>query len=118
MVTAFGKELRKIRLNNDELLKDMADRLEITAAYLSSIENGKKKPNYAFVKNVCNEYSLNNDESIILEDSYYRTIEEISFSTSKMNSNQFDVGLILARKLNELDSEQIDNILSILNNLN
>lgn len=38
MLTKFGKELRKIRIENDEILKDMADKLNVTAAYLSAVE--------------------------------------------------------------------------------
>lgn len=38
MATNYGKVLRKIRVDRDELLKDMAGKLGITSAYLSSIE--------------------------------------------------------------------------------
>ena len=115
MVTAFGKELRKIRLDNNELLKDMADNLEITPAYLSAIENGKKKPTAFLVEKVIEEYSLLDDTVNHLMESYYRTIEEISLNAIGMTSQQFDMGLVLARKLNELESEQIEDILRILN---
>ena len=37
MLTKFGKELRKIRIEHDEILKDMADKLNVTAAYLSAV---------------------------------------------------------------------------------
>ena len=42
MLTKFGKKLRALRLENDQRLKDMADKLEVTAAYLSAVENGKR----------------------------------------------------------------------------
>ena len=44
MITSLGKQLRMVRLNSGDLLKDMAKKLEITPAYLSSIENGKRTP--------------------------------------------------------------------------
>ena len=47
MLTEFGKALRRIRLDNDELLKDMADKLKVSSAYLSAVENGKKNLIYA-----------------------------------------------------------------------
>ena len=115
MVTVFGKELRKIRLDNDELLKDMATKLDITAAYLSSIENGKKKPTAVFANKICQEYSLSDDAARDLMDAYYRTVEEIAIDAQNMTTKQFDMSLVLARKLNELDSDQIDSILKILN---
>ena len=34
MITLLGKELRILRLNRGEFLKDMADKLHITPAYL------------------------------------------------------------------------------------
>lgn len=40
MVTAFGKFLRILR----EILKDMAEKLNVTSSFLSAVENGKKNP--------------------------------------------------------------------------
>lgn len=41
-VTPFGKALRKIRIDHNERLADMAERLSVSGSYLSSIEIGKK----------------------------------------------------------------------------
>ena len=38
MLTSFGKTLRKLRIDNEELLKDMALKLGVTLAYLSAVE--------------------------------------------------------------------------------
>ena len=43
MLTALGKFLRKLRIDNGEILKDMADKLGVTASFLSAVENGKKQ---------------------------------------------------------------------------
>ena len=42
MLTALGRFLRKIRIDRNELLKDMADKLEVSASFLSAVENGKR----------------------------------------------------------------------------
>ena len=42
-VTAFGKILRKMRIDTSEVLGDMAKRLGVSAAYLSSIENNGRE---------------------------------------------------------------------------
>lgn len=42
MLTRFGKKLRTLPLEKDQRLKDMADELGVTAAYLSAVENGKR----------------------------------------------------------------------------
>ena len=43
MLTEFGKCLRKIRIDKAELLKDMAEKLQVTSAYLSAVEHGKRE---------------------------------------------------------------------------
>lgn len=43
MLTGIGKFLRKLRIDNEEILKDMADALGVSSAFLSAVENGRKK---------------------------------------------------------------------------
>ena len=61
MLTKFGKELRKIRIENDEILKDMADKLNVTAAYLSAVENGNRKVPDAWVNTIVTKYTLSDE---------------------------------------------------------
>ena len=44
MLTNFGKFCRKLRIDKGELLYDMAQRLKVSSAFLSKVENGKAKP--------------------------------------------------------------------------
>lgn len=41
-MTPLGKEFRKWRIDHDMLLGDMADKLGVSASYLSQIEKGNK----------------------------------------------------------------------------
>ena len=43
MLTSIGRFLRKLRIDHGEILKDMADALGVSYAFLSAVENGKKK---------------------------------------------------------------------------
>lgn len=43
MLTDFGKFTRKLRVDHDQLLKDMAYKLGVTMSYLSAVEHGKRK---------------------------------------------------------------------------
>lgn len=42
MLTDFGRELRLFRVQNNQLLYNMANDLGVSSAYLSAIENGRK----------------------------------------------------------------------------
>ena len=61
-VTAFGKILRKRRIDSSEILGDMAKRLDVSAAYLSSIENGLREIPESFVEKIAKEYGLSEAE--------------------------------------------------------
>ena len=64
MLTKFGKELRKIRIEHDEILKDMADKLNVTAAYLSAVENGNRKMPDSWINIITEEYNLSSEAEI------------------------------------------------------
>lgn len=60
MLTDFGKLLRKIRIDHGEIIKDMADKLGVTASYLSAIENGKRNIPENWVDEISQLYQLDN----------------------------------------------------------
>ena len=115
MVTPWGKELRIIRLNFNEILKDMAIKIGITPSYLSSIENGKRTPTPTLVNKIIKIYGLDEEQSLIIREALYKTINEVTISSRNLNKEHQDLGLVFARKFNDLDSEQISEILSIIN---
>ena len=44
MLTPLGKFLRKLRLDNDQLLRDMAERLDMPSSTLSESKRGEGSP--------------------------------------------------------------------------
>jgi len=48
MTTEIGKELRKLRIDRDERLLDMSERLEKSSAFISAVERGTKTPPNGF----------------------------------------------------------------------
>ena len=44
MATALGRFLKKLRLDNDELLFDMAKKIEMPTSTLSAMETGRRRP--------------------------------------------------------------------------
>lgn len=115
MITELGKQLRIIRIEKGELLRDMASTLGITSAYLSSIENGKRKPTKEFINNLLNVYRLSEIEEERIIDGFYKTVEEIRISYEDISDEKLDLGLAFARKFNELSSDEVKKIKKILN---
>lgn len=115
MLTDLGKELRKIRINNDEILKDMATKLEITPAYLSAIENGKRNPTKKFMDALFSIYEISIEEQKNLTQKFQSTIESVSINLSNQTQEHKDLGLVFARKFDGLTQDQINKLIKILN---
>ena len=61
-LTEFGKFSRKLRIDNGELLKDMAIKLNVTVSYLSAVEIGKRNIPEKWEEEIVRAYHLNLQE--------------------------------------------------------
>lgn len=66
-LTEFGKVIRKARIDTDETLGSMADSLELSSAFLSGIETGRKKIPADLIKSVKEYFSTRGVELKQLE---------------------------------------------------
>ena len=57
-LTEFGKFLRKLRVDNGELLKDMAIKLNVTPSFLSMVETGRRNIPKKWEEDIEKIYSL------------------------------------------------------------
>lgn len=115
MLTNLGKTLRIIRMDRGLLLKDMADMLDIKPSYLSSIENGKRKPSKNFISDLESILSLTENEKISLENGINELREEVNIDISGFSTSQKNLSLAFARKINDLSQEDKRKIMDILN---
>lgn len=114
MLTRFGKELRKIRIEHDEILKDMADKLNVTAAYLSAVENGTRKMPDSWMNIIAKEYNLSSEAAEQLQRLVYEDRNNINVCYDKKNEQETNLALSFARKFKDLNNEQIQEIQKIL----
>lgn len=117
MLTKFGKELKKIRVENDEILRDMAAKLGVTAAYLSAVENGNRKVPESWVGIIANEYRLTEEEVIKLQSAAYENRNSIKIEYDSTNEMESDLALSFARKFKSLDEADALKIQKILNKI-
>lgn len=114
MLTKFGKELRKIRVDLDENIIDMAKKLHISISYLSSIEAGKRKIPNDLVEKIIERYHLNEERSEILRQAEAESSEMIDIDLSNVSTEQRKLVFALSRKLCTISD---DECLSILKKL-
>lgn len=115
MVTEYGKILRKIRIDNCEVLGEMADKLEISSAYLSSIETGVRKVPENLTTLISNKYNLSSVITKQLEEFEIENMKEVKTvfndSTSKVKK---ETALIFARTFNNINEDNMEKIKAIL----
>lgn len=114
MITEFGKALRKLRIDKDELLKDMASKLDVTISYLSAVENGRREVPQNWVDDITILYGLNAKERDKLENLAYKSKKRISINLESADSKRKDVALAFARKFDDFSDEEIRKINSII----
>lgn len=114
MITAFGKFLRLLRMDNGEILKNMAEKLEVTSSFLSAVETGKKKIPGDWAEKISNLYSLSNDKVIELQNAISETNECVEIELTNLNYRQKELAFSFARKLNDFNDSELQQLWQIL----
>ena len=117
MITDFGKELRKIRIDRGEILKDMADKLGITASYLSAIECGKREVPWDFSKRISEIYGLGDSGLQLLQDLQDCTTKEVRILLDNRSTAERGLAIRFARKFDELSEEETKELMRIIENI-
>ncbi len=117
MATKLGKYLRHLRLDHNEVLLTMAEKLNISPAYLSSIENGKRSIPDNLVYQVGQQYYLSDGEMEELKDAVEQSQMKITVDLASANRRQRDTALTFARRFKNCDDETLLKIKEILQEL-
>ncbi len=115
MLSPFGKFCRKLRIEFEEILLDMAKKLEVTPSFLSAVEVGKKNIPEGWDKILIKEYSLNAEQAEELRQAIKNSVRQLKFDLQDKNETDRELLLAFARKLNVMDTKEKESILSILN---
>ena len=112
MATELGKTLRKIRIDEDERLLDMAKRLGKSAAFLSAVEVGKKSPPSNFEELIIAAYKLRDTAAEGLRIAADRSRQ--AFTISPRSEIGRDTAGLLARKMDTLSDDELIEIKNLL----
>lgn len=114
MLTSFGKTLRKLRIDNEELLKDMALKLGVTLAYLSAVETGKREIPDTWVSIIAREYALNYEEEQELQEKADLSKKVIKLDVGNLDDEAKRMVVLFAKRFKDLSQGQIFRINKIL----
>lgn len=116
MVNKLGKFSRKIRIENEERLEDMAKKLGVSSTFLSMVENGVKKPPKNWIEKFLSIYELDKKQEQEFRDCVFEAVNNKSIDLSSYSKDDRDLLLLFARKIKTINIEQKEQIENILNN--
>lgn len=106
-LSRFGVFCRKLRLENRELLYDMAEKLGVSSAFLSKVENGRGKPPVSWREKLISLYQLNEEDIQELDASLYEAENSKSIDISHFSDENKALMWSFARKLDSLDHKKL-----------
>lgn len=114
MLTSIGKFLRKLRIDNGEILKNMADKLNVTVSFLSAVENGKKRMPTTWNQRICDMYNLNEQQRAEFTAAIAETEESLELNFHGVALGNRELAVSFARKFADFDSNQLEKIRKML----
>jgi len=114
MLTEFGKILRKLRIDKGEILKNMADRLNMSSAYLSAIEMGKRAIPNNLVTRLIEIYALSESDIQQLKRAEAESVTQLKLDIEGASFAKKNAALVFARTFEEMDDQTVDKLLAVM----
>lgn len=114
MLTSLGKILRGIRMSEGDILRDMAKKLGVSSAFLSAVENGKKKLPESWIPKLKEIYSLSPEQISEIKNAAMESSDTISLNIRNASTESRQLAVSFARKFDSLDDETARKIFHIL----
>jgi transcriptional regulator with XRE-family HTH domain len=114
-MTPFGARLRALRADRDITLKQLAEALQISAAYLSALEHGKRGvPNTGLVHQVNEFFGLIWDEADELSRLARLSNPRVTVNTAGLTPEQTALANRLAQAIHRLTPETVAALHAVL----
>ena len=110
----LGKFLKILRINKNENLKKMSNKLNVSSSFLSMLENGKRKLNNDLKEKIIKEYKFNDNEIKEFEKAIILSNDEIKINLEKFNLKQKEIIIQILNSLENLDDNKIKKLNKII----
>ena len=114
-MTPFGDRMRKLRAERGVTLKDMADAIGVSSAYLSALEHGKRgRPGWHLIQRILTFFNIIWDEAEEVVRLARISHPRITIDTSGLNPKATELANRLADDIGKLDTAALEELLSAL----
>jgi transcriptional regulator with XRE-family HTH domain len=114
-MTPFGDRMRNLRAERGVTLKDMADAIGVSPAYLSALEHGKRgRPGWHLIQRILAYFNIIWDEAEEVVRLARISHPRITIDTAGLSPKATELSNRLADEIGKLDSIVLEEILTIL----
>lgn len=116
-LTPLGRFLRKLRIDRNELLKTMADKLDVSSAFLSAVEMGRKHMPATWERTLVEDYCLDAGQTAELSNAIAESAKSVRLDLTNISADSRRTVLAFARKIQEVDEADLERIAEFLKGL-
>lgn len=114
-MTPFGDRMRKLRAERGITLKDMADGIGVSSAYLSALEHGKRgRPGWHLIQRILSYFNIIWDDAEEVVRLARISHPRITIDTSGLSPRATELANRLADEIARLDATALDEIMAIM----
>ena len=114
-MTPFGDRMRKLRAERGITLKDMADGIGVSSAYLSALEHGKRgRPGWHLIQRILTFFNIIWDDAEEVVRLARISHPRITIDTSGLSPKATELSNRLADDIGRLDPSALEEILNVL----
>jgi len=114
-MTPFGEKLREMRKTEAMSLKDLAQAIGVSSAYLSALEHGQRsRPSWYLLQRIIAHFNVIWDEAENLERLAALSHPRVTLDTSRLSPNATEMANRLAENIGKLSEGDIQEMLETI----
>ena len=114
-MTPFGDRMRKLRAERNMTLKDMAEAVGVSPAYLSALEHGKRgRPGWHLIQRIIAYFNIIWDEAEEVVRLARISHPRIAIDTAGLSPRATELANRLAAEIGKLDQATLEDIMALV----
>ncbi|HAA92337.1 MAG TPA: transcriptional regulator [Rhodospirillaceae bacterium] len=114
-MTPFGQRIREMRAEKGATLTEMARALEVSPAYLSALEHGKRgKPSIVMLHQICQYFNIIWDDADELQQLARLSQPRVVVDTGGLSPDATELANLLAENIGAFSETEIESLLDYL----
>lgn len=112
--TAFGRYLRKLRIDHGMIMRDLAKVLGVSSAFVSALELGKKPITEKHIVKIIGYFNLSGDEAAELKHTADISQPSVKIDLNDNTIEQRELAVSFARNYQNMDIEDQRRLMKLL----